>query len=166
MNSKLQDKLFKNQFVITAELFPPKGVDISKMLEKAHILKDYVDAINITDNQRAVMRTSSLALSKILLDNDIEPVFQLTLRDRNVLALQSDLLGASVLGIKNILLISGDYPTIGDHKNAKPVYEIDTIEFISLVKNLENGLDYAGKKLNGNPKFFYWHSAKSNSNSN
>ena len=150
----LQQKLNNNEFVITAELFPPKGTNISKMLEKAKLLKPYVDAVNITDCQRAVMRTSSLALSKILLDQQIEPIYQITLRDRNSLALESDILGAAVLGIKNILVISGDYPTIGDHKNAKPVYEMDTIDALKMIKNLEKGFDLAGKKLNGAPSFF------------
>jgi 5,10-methylenetetrahydrofolate reductase len=152
--SKIQKKLNNSQFTITAELFPPKGTDINPILQKADMLKNYVDALNITDCQRAVMRTSSLALSKIILDKGIEPVYQITTRDRNILALQSDILGASVLGIKNILVISGDYPTIGDHKNAKPVYEIDTIELIKTIKNLESGIDYAGKNLKGNPQFF------------
>jgi 5,10-methylenetetrahydrofolate reductase len=152
--SKLQQKLFENKFTITAELFPPKGTDIDSIIKKADVLKDLVDAVNITDCQRAIMRTSSLALSKIILDRGLEPVYQITTRDRNVLALQSDILGASVLGIKNILVVSGDYPTIGDHKNAKPVYDVDTIELIKIIKSLENGTDYSGKPLKGNPKFF------------
>ncbi|MCP4481943.1 MAG: 5,10-methylenetetrahydrofolate reductase [bacterium] len=149
----LKQKLSSNKFIITSEFFPPKGINVSKMLQKAKILKPFVDAVNITDCQRAVMRTSSLALSKMLLDHDIEPVYQITLRDRNSIALQSDILGAAVLGIENILVISGDYPDIGDHKNAIPVYELETVEFIKIIKGLENGFDMMGKKLNGTPSF-------------
>jgi len=152
--SKIYKKLSENKFTITAELFPPKGTDISSIIYKADALKNIVDAVNITDCQRAIMRTSSLALSKIILDRGLEPVYQITSRDRNVLALQSDILGASVLGINNILVVSGDYPTIGDHKTAKPVYDVDTIQIIKIIKSLESGLDYAGKKINGTPKFF------------
>lgn len=154
MLSNLQQKLENKEFVITAEIFPPKGVDVSSLIEKANILRDYVTAINVTDGQRAVMRISPLAVSKILVDIDVEPIFQLTCRDRNRIALEADILGAYALGIRNILLISGDYPTSGDHKDAKPVYDLDTIQLIKTVKTLETGVDLVGKKLKGSPKFF------------
>ncbi len=152
--SNLKKKLDAGKFVITAELFPPKGTDVSGMLKKAVLLKDHIDALNITDCQRAIMRTSSLALSKLILEQGIEPIYQITTRDRNVLALQSDVLGASVLGIKNILILSGDHPSIGDHEFAKPVYDVDTVGLIKIVKNLEAGFDAAGTKLKGAPEFF------------
>ncbi|MDR0675450.1 MAG: methylenetetrahydrofolate reductase [Elusimicrobiota bacterium] len=152
--SKLEKYLKNNIFTITAELFPPKGTDISNFKKKALIIKDYIVAVNITDNQRAIMRTSALALSKIILDLGLEPIYQITTRDRNILALQSDILGASILGIKNILVLGGDHPKNGDHKNAIPVYELDSLGLVKTIKTLENGTDYAGKVLAGVPKFF------------
>ncbi|MFC1512703.1 methylenetetrahydrofolate reductase [bacterium] len=152
--SKLQEKVLNNKFSVTAEIFPPKGVDTQSLVKKAKLIDDYVDAVNVTDNQRAVMRISSLAVSKILIDQGIEPVYQITCRDRNRLALQSDILGAYALGVRNMLVISGDYPSIGDHPDAKPVYDLDTMQLIKTVKNLEQGKDLAGKKLKGAPKFF------------
>jgi methylenetetrahydrofolate reductase (NADPH) len=152
--SNLHKKISNNKFAITAEIFPPKGVDVTSLLEKAELIKNYVDAVNVTDCQRAVMRISSLAVSKILIDNGIEPVYQITCRDRNRLALQSDILGAYVLGIRNILILSGDYPTAGDHPDAKPVYDLDTIQLITTIRNLEKGIDLGNKQLKGAPKFF------------
>ncbi|MFH1715010.1 MAG: methylenetetrahydrofolate reductase [Elusimicrobiota bacterium] len=152
--SKLETKIKNNEFVITAEIFPPKGVDLSVMFSKVDIIKPYVDAVNVTDCQRAVMRISSLAVSKLLIDKGVEPVYQLTCRDRNRLALQSDILGAYALGVRNILIISGDYPTAGDHPDAKPVYDLDTIQLIKTIKDMEQGADIAGKALKGSPSFF------------
>ncbi|MFC1567129.1 methylenetetrahydrofolate reductase, partial [bacterium] len=154
MKSKLETKLQNNEFTITAEIFPPKGVDLSSLMTKAGIIKDYVDAVNVTDCQRATMRISSVAVSHMLLEKGIEPVYQLTCRDRNRLALQSDLLGAYVLGVRNVLALSGDFPKAGDHPDAKPVYDLDTIQLIHTIKHLEKGEDIAGKKLKGAPKFF------------
>jgi 5,10-methylenetetrahydrofolate reductase len=149
-----KDKLKSNKFLITAELFPPKGTDISLFLQRLKCLsRADIDAVNVTDNQRASMRTSSLAMCKILLDKGIEPIFQLTARDRNRIALQSDLLGASVLGIENVLILSGDHPKFGDYDNAKAVYDLDTIQLIKTAKTLETGFDLAGKKLSGAPTF-------------
>ena len=147
---KLQDK----EFVYTAELEPPKGVAMDSFLKKAKLLKGKVDAVNITDNQRAVLRLSSLAASKILFDMDIEPVFQMCCRDRNRIALQSDLLGAHALGIKNVLAISGDYPTLGDQPGAKIVYDVDSVQLLDMITHLNKGMDVREKKLVGNTSFF------------
>lgn len=149
----LKEKLSKGVFCHTAEIFPPKGTDTSKLVQKAELLKNVVDAVNVTDNQRAVMRLGGIAVSRLLLDMGIEPVFQLTARDRNRLALQSDLLAAYVLGIRNVLLLSGDHPTLGDHKSAMPVYDLDTVQLISAAASLNQGQDMNGKDLRGKTDF-------------
>ncbi|OEG71400.1 hypothetical protein ATZ36_14880 [Candidatus Endomicrobiellum trichonymphae] len=149
---KFKEKLKSDKFLITAELFPPKGVDISSFLRRADCLYG-LDAVNVTDNQRASMRVSSLAMSRILIERAIEPILQLTARDRNRISLQSELLGANILGIENVLLLSGDHPSIGECSGAKAVYDLDTIQLIKTVRLLETGVDLAGKKLQGSPKF-------------
>jgi 5,10-methylenetetrahydrofolate reductase len=147
-----KEKLKSNKFLITAELFPPKGVNISPLLYKASYLTN-VDAVNVTDNQRASMRAGSLAISKILLEQKIEPILQLVARDKNKIALQSELLSANILGIENVLLLSGDHPNIGEYAEAKAVYDLDTVQLIKAARLLETGVDLAGKKLQGNPRF-------------
>jgi 5,10-methylenetetrahydrofolate reductase len=149
---KFKDKLKSNKFLITAELYPPKGTDVSSFLRRASILSK-LDAINVTDNQRASMRAGSLAMCKVLLDNGVEPIFQITTRDRNRIALQSDLLSANILGIENILIISGDHPVCGENPKAKAVYDLDTIQLIKTAKILETGVDLVKKKLTGVPAF-------------
>jgi 5,10-methylenetetrahydrofolate reductase len=149
---KFKEKLKSDKFLITAELFPPKGVDISSFLRRADSLNG-LDAVNVTDNQRASMRASSLAMSRILIDRAIEPILQLTVRDRNRISLQSELLGANILGIENVLLLSGDHPSIGECSDAKAVYDLDTIQLIRTARLLETGVDLVGKKLQGSPKF-------------
>lgn len=148
-----KDNLQKNKFIITAELFPPKGVNIDAFLKKADILAQVVDAINVTDNQRASMRVGSLAMCRLLRDRGIETIMQMTCRDRNRIALQSDLLSANVLGLNNILILSGDHPNVGEYAGTKTVYDLDTIQLIKTARLLETGIDFAGKKLNGSPKF-------------
>ena len=135
--------------IITVEIPPPKGADYQKNLDLAIALKGKADLINVTDNQRAVMRMSPLAFSKILLDNGLEPNMQLCCRDRNRLALQSDILGAHALGIQNITLMTGDYTMAGDHKEGKPVFDFDSVHLIECAKQLENAENAVGKKLNG-----------------
>jgi 5,10-methylenetetrahydrofolate reductase len=147
-----KEKLKSDKFLITAELFPPRGVNISSFISKANCLLS-VDAVNVTDNQRASMRVGSLAMSKILLEKSIEPILQITTRDRNRIALQSELLSAYVLGIENILLLSGDHPNVGEYCDSKAVYDLDTIQLIKTAKTLEKGTDLIGKKLNGSPEF-------------
>jgi 5,10-methylenetetrahydrofolate reductase len=149
---KFKEKIKSDKFLITAELFPPKGVDISSFLRRADCLTD-IDAVNVTDNQRASMRVGSLAMSKILIDRGIEPILQLATRDKNRIALQSEMLSANILGIENILLLSGDHPQAGEYPTAKAVYDLDTIQLIKTARLLETGVDLAGKKLYGSPKF-------------
>jgi 5,10-methylenetetrahydrofolate reductase len=152
--SKLSQQLEKGQFVITTEIVPPKGTGIDETIEVARSLWPYVHAININENPHAVMRISSLAVSRLLVEKGIEPVVHVTTRDKNRLALQSDLLGAAVLGIENVLVISGDHQSLGDHKNAKPVYDLDAVQMLHVVSRLMSGQDMAGNQLEGRPNFF------------
>ena len=147
----LREKLAKGKFVITTELGPPKGVDVSKALAEAKSMGP-VDAMNVTDLQGGVVKLGSIALSRFLIESGIEPVFQLTAASRNRLAVQSDLLSAYVLGIRNVLLLGGDPPKIGDHPDAKPVYDLDTMGLFQAAKSLKDGKDLAGKELEGAPK--------------
>ncbi len=148
-----REKLESGKFIVTAEISPPKGTDTSFMLKDAGMIKDVVDAINITDNQRAIMRMSPLAACSILSQKGYETIMHLTCRDRNRLALQSELLGTSLLGINNILVMSGDYPTKGDHEGAKPVYDIDSVQLLGLIQKLNQGFDLSGNRLDGRTEF-------------
>ena len=138
--------------MVTTELGPPKGVDVTKALAEARAMGPQIDAMNVTDLQGGVMKLGSIALSRILIENGIEPVFQLTAASRNRLAVQSDLLSAYVLGIRNVLMLGGDPPKIGDHPDAKPVYDLDTMGLFQAAKSLKEGKDLAGKELEGAPK--------------
>lgn len=149
----LKEKIKSGKFIVTSEIGPPKGIDIKDLLEEAKFIRDRVDAVNVTDLQSAVMRLGSLAVSYLLKKEGIEPIYQLTCRDRNRLALQSDALSAAALGIENILVLTGDHPLRGDHPEAKPVYDLDSVQLIEVVKKLESGRDMAGKELKGIPKF-------------
>jgi len=153
MASKFKEALDAGKFVVTAEVGPPKGTDIEKMLEDIDLLKDKVDALNVTDNQSSVMRIGSLAVCKIIKDKGGEPILQMTCRDRNRLALQSELLSASILDISNVLCLTGDYITVGDHPEAKPVFDLDSVQLIQAVRGLEAGKDIAGSDLKGNASF-------------
>lgn len=152
--SKLQEALNSGDFVVTAEIGPPKGTDIEEVIHNIDLLKNKVHAANVTDNQSAVMRICSMAICKIALDRGLEPVLQMTCRDRNRIGIQSDLLGAYVLGIRNVLCMTGDYVTAGDHKDAKPVYDIESVQLLKLVDRLNNGKDLAGNELKGSTSFF------------
>jgi len=152
--SALSEALKSGKFVVTSELGPPKGVDITEMLEDAALLQGRVDAINVTDQQSSVMRLGSLAVCRLLLERGIEPIFQMTCRDRNRIALQSDLLSASVLGIENVLCLTGDYVSLGDHPQAKPVFDLDSVSLLETAGKLQQGQDLAGKELKGSPEFF------------
>ena len=147
------DKIRSGKFVVTSEIGPPKGTDIKEMLEDAELLKGRVDAINVTDLQSSVMRVGSLAVCHLLMDRGIEPVFQVTCRDRNRLALQSDLLSAGILGIENVLLLTGDYTTLGDHPEAKPVFDLGSIQLLEVARTLQQGKDMKGNPLKGSPRF-------------
>ncbi|MBF0486553.1 MAG: methylenetetrahydrofolate reductase [Nitrospirae bacterium] len=142
------------KFVVTAEVGPPKGTDIATMIHDMHILKGKIDAVNITDNQSAVMRICSLAVCKIAMEQGLEPILQMTCRDRNRIALQSDLLGASVLGIHNVLCMTGDHVTAGDQKGAKSVYDIESVQLLQLVESMNKGKDMSGNEMKGATSFF------------
>ncbi len=151
---KLKEAFESGKFAITSEVAPPKGTDISPLLEEAEIFKGRVDAVNVTDLQSSVMRMGSLPVCHLLQDRGLEAVFQVTCRDRNRLALQSDLLNAAVLGIENVLCLTGDYTTLGDHPQAKPVFDLDSVQLLQAAMKLQNGEDMVGEKLQGSPKFF------------
>lgn len=148
-----RDTLNSGKFVVTAEVGPPKGTDIKEMRHHMELLKGKLDAVNVTDNQSAVMRICSLAVCKIAMEHGLEPILQMTCRDRNRIALQSDLLGASVLGIKNVLCMTGDHVTAGDHKSAKPVYDIESVQLLKAVDGLNNGRDMSGNEMKGPTDF-------------
>ena len=143
----------QGKFVISAEVGPPKGVDIQEMLETVELMRGRVDAINVTDQQSSAMRLGSLATCRLLKEKELEPVFQVTCRDRNRIALQSDLLSAYVLGIENVLCLTGDHVSLGDHPQAKPVFDLDSVSLLLAAKELEQGRDLAGKELIGVPHF-------------
>ena len=144
----------QKDFVITAEVGPPKGTDISELVEHIDLLKDKVDALNVTDNQSSVMRISSLAVCRVILDHGGEPILQLTCRDRNRLALQSELLSAWILGVQNVLCLTGDYISVGDHPQAKPVFDLDSVQLLQTVGHLNDGRDLAGNEMQGGTDFF------------
>ncbi len=150
---RLKEVLDRGQFAVTIEYNPPKGTNISALLESAKGLVGRVHGVNVTDNTAAVMRAGSLPVCRLLYEMGHDPVMQMTCRDRNRLAMQSDLLGAHLLGIRNILCLTGDYPTVGDHKDAKPVYDLDSVQVMQLVQGLNNGRDMAGNKLDGATDF-------------
>ncbi|MEW6739811.1 MAG: methylenetetrahydrofolate reductase [Nitrospirota bacterium] len=149
-----KDILNSGKFVVTAEVGPPKGTDIKEMIHHIELLKDKVDALNVTDNQSAVMRICSMAVCKIAIEHGVEPILQMTCRDRNRIGLQSDLLGANILGIKNVLCMTGDHVLAGDHKQAKPVYDMESVQLLNVVNSLNNGKDMAGNDLKGATDFF------------
>ena len=149
-----KEKLQAGKFVVTSEIGPPKGIETKKLLEDAELIRTRVDAINVTDLQSSVMRLGSLAVCSLLKQHGFEPVFQLTCRDRNRLALQSDLLSAAALGIENVLLLTGDYTTLGDHPDAKPVFDLDSVQLLQVARGLEAGADMRGNKLEGTPPKF------------
>ncbi|MGA1839487.1 MAG: methylenetetrahydrofolate reductase [bacterium] len=150
----LKEALEKGKFTVTSEMGPLKGTDTSELLELAELLRGKIDAANVTDQQSAVMRLGSLAASSLLVKEGLDPIFQMTCRDRNRIALQSDLLSAHVLGIKNILAITGDFPTFGDHPDAKDVYDIDPVQLVWTIKRMNEGYDLSGTELQGNTDFF------------
>ena len=154
--SNLEKLLKTGKFVVTAELGPPRGADRSAIEKKCEILKGYGDAFNITDCQTAVVRMSSIAAGRIVLDAGLEPIIQMTCRDRNRIAIQSDLLGAAALGAKNLLCLTGDHQKFGDHPMAKGVFDIDSIQLIQMVKILRDEKKFqSGQELKASePRFF------------
>jgi 5,10-methylenetetrahydrofolate reductase len=154
MANRFREKLIAGQFVVTTEVCPPKGSDCSQFLATARMLAPRVDAINVTDNQGANMRISPLAAAALLVREGIEPIYQITCRDRNRLALQSDLLGAAALGITNILALTGDHISFGDHPEGKPVFDLDSVQLLDTIARLNNGHDLSGRVLDSTPTFF------------
>jgi len=152
-NSLFEEKLQSNEFLVTTEIGPPKGADISEMVHHIDLLKDKVDAINITDHQSSVMRFPSLGGCLLVKERGGEPILQMTCRDRNRLALQADLLLAYSRGIVNVLCLTGDSVDAGDHDEAKPVFDLDSVQLLKMIRIMESGTDIAGKELNGAPNF-------------
>ena len=149
-----KEKLQAGKFLLTSEIGPPKGIETKTLLEDAELIRNRVDAINVTDLQSSVMRLGSLAVSSLLKQKGFEPIFQVTCRDRNRLALQSDILSAAALGIENLLLLTGDHTTLGDHPDAKPVFDLDSVQLLQVVKKMQQGTDMKGNKLVGAPPKF------------
>ena len=151
---KITELFERGEFVVSAEVGPPKGFHVEHLLEEAKTYLSGITAVNVTDNQSSVMRLGSLAMCKALKDEGLTPIYQLTCRDRNRIALQSDLLSAAMFGIENLLLLTGDHTKLGDHPQAKPVFDLDSVSLIHTVKKLEEGVDLGGNELIGEaPKF-------------
>jgi len=152
-NSLFEEKLSSSEFLVTTEIGPAKGADTSEMVHHINLFKDKVDAINVTDHQSSVMRFPSLGGCLLVKEHGGEPILQMTCRDRNRLALQADLLMAYSRGITNVLCLTGDSVDVGDHKEAKPVFDMDSVQLLKMVRIMESGTDIAGNELKGTPKF-------------
>ncbi len=149
-HSRLQSILAEGHFAITAEIGPPKSADPRKIRDKALLLEGCADAFNVTDNQTAVVRMSSLAGSILLLQMEFEPIMQMTCRDRNRIGLQSDVLGATALGVRNILCLTGDHQSFGNHPQAKGVFDIDSLQLLQIIKKMrDEGVFQSGDPLLG-----------------
>jgi len=148
-----KEALNSGKFIVSAEVGPPKGTHIEKMIEHIDLLKDKVDALNATDNQSSVMRFPSLATTFLIKEKGGEPILQMTGRDRNRLALQSDLLAAYTRGVTNVVCLTGDSIKVGDHKGAKSVFDLDSVQIIRMVRQLETGKDMGGNDLDGAVEF-------------
>jgi len=154
-DSRLEKILEKGEFAVTSECGPPRGADPEVIKKKGELIKEAVDAINVTDNQTSVVRMSSFSSCVLLKQMGINPVLQMVTRDRNRIAIQSDILGAAALGINNILCLSGDHQKFGDQSTAKNVYDIDSIHLIQTVKQMrDEGKFLGGEELKGVPRFF------------
>jgi 5,10-methylenetetrahydrofolate reductase len=154
--SNLERVLRAGHFAVTGELGPPQSADGDTIRKKAVLLRGYVDAVNITDNQTAIVRMSSIGSGTIVVQEGLEPVIQMTCRDRNRLAIQSDLLGAYALGMRNLLCLTGDHQTFGNHPNSKNVFDIDSVQLVKLVKDMrDEGIFECGEVMKGlEPRFF------------
>lgn len=149
----LEQALASEKFVVTCELNPPKGTDVAPLLEKAERLRNAVDAFNLTDSHAAIMAMTPLAVAHLLVDRGLEPILQITTRDRNRIALQADLLGADALGVHNVVFMGGDPPSNGDHPDAKPVFDVYSSVMLKAATALQAGTDMAGNPLSGSPRF-------------
>ncbi len=152
-NSLFEEKLCSGEFVVTTEIGPPKGADTSEMVHHIDLLKDKVDAINVTDHQSSVMRFPSIGGCLLVKEHGGEPILQVTCRDRNRLAIQAELLLAYSRGIGNVLCLTGDSVDVGDHKEAKPVFDLDSVQLLKMARTMESGTDMEGNELKGAPKF-------------
>ena len=154
-DSRLERLLQAGQFVVTGECGPPKGADVDKVKRKAEFLIGYVDAINVTDNQTAIVRMSSIGASALLVQMGVEPVMQMVCRDRNRIAMQSDVFGAYALGIRNMLCLSGDHQKFGNHAGAKNVYDVDSVQLIDMIRRMrDEGKVQSGDDIDGVPRMF------------
>jgi methylenetetrahydrofolate reductase (NADPH) len=149
MTSKLEEKLRSRSFAVTTELTPPKGIDLGELFAKAELLAPCVDAVNLTESPRARMAIEPKSVAHLLLDRGVEPIVQVTARDRNRIAVQADLLGAAALGVTNFVFMTGDQPKNGDHPDAKPVFDLTTVELLGAARALAGGHDLAGNELKG-----------------
>jgi len=152
-SSLFEERLYSGDFLVTTEVGPPKGTDVSEMVHHIEVLKDKVDAINITDHQSSVMRFPSLGGCLLVKEHGGEPILQVTCRDRNRLAIQADLLLAYTRGIRNVLCLTGDSIDVGDHKEAKPVFDLDSVQLGEMIRIMESGKDLGGSELKGAPRF-------------
>ncbi len=153
--SNLEKVLEAGHFAVTCELGPPKGADGEEVRELARLLKGSVDAANVTDNQTAVVRMSSIGAARLMLDEGLEPVMQMVTRDRNRIAIQSDILGAAAMGIKNVLCLTGDHQSLGNNPQAKSVWDIDSLQQLAMLKAMrDEGVDAVGEELKGSPEIF------------
>jgi len=152
-NSLFEEKIYSDVFLVTTEIGPPKGVDVSEMIHHIELIKDKVDAINVTDHQSSVMRFPSLGGCLLVRELGGEPILQVTCRDRNRLALQADLLFAYSRDVRNVLCLTGDSIDVGDHREAKPVFDLDSIQLLKAIRTMESGMDMAGNELKNAPKF-------------
>ena len=153
MAEALREVLNSGKFVVTSEIGPPKGTNIEKMLHHIDLLKDKVDGLNVTDNQSSVMRYPSVAGAIHIREHGGEPILQMTCRDRNRLALEADLLFAYTRGVKNVLCLTGDSVRVGDHKEAKGVFDLDSVQLIKMIRLMESGVDMGGNELDGAVEF-------------
>ena len=152
--SKLQEAFERGEFAVTAEMAPPKGTDLSHLIECAKLCVGRVHAANVTDFQSAVMRATSLATCKLLKDIGLEPVIQMTGRDRNRIAIEGEMLSAGVFGIPNLLALTGDHTSVGDHPQAKPVFDLDSVSILKTASTLNSGVDSVGLELQGKTDFY------------
>jgi methylenetetrahydrofolate reductase (NADH) len=154
MTGTLAEKLRTKRFAVTTELTPPKGIDLGELFAKADLLKPCVDAVNLTESPRARLAIEPKSVAHLLIDRGVEPIVQMTARDRNRIALQADLLGAALLGVENFVFMTGDSPKNGDHPDAKPVFDLTTTEMLSAARGLASGHDLGGNALKGAPSIF------------
>lgn len=153
MAKPFREVLNSGKFVVTSEVAPPKGTNLEELLHHIDLLKDKVDALNVTDNQSSVMRFPSVGAAILIKERGGQPILQMTCRDRNRLALQADILFAYTRGIRNVLCLTGDSIPVGDHKEAKGVFDLDSVQLLNMIRIMESGKDLGGNDLNGAVEF-------------